>query len=427
MDRKVRPTLVSLLLFSVCDSCLILVRWDTRYENGNGQVKGRIFNFAMTKLLCKAVDEDLIPTRQDILAIMGLRLGLRLSSKSKSDADVAKELVERHMRVLMGINWNSQTITALAPSEPVLAEASIQLMRQLRKLRPAQALQQTLEDSLHTREKREELIAAFLLLLARDEAQQAQEGCAKIPVKTFLEKLLGTKVLKFHPNISKPGKEDMTLEDAFKGAYVHFTHVIVVQQESSLTREEISRLIARGALPVWPLSGRSGFDLMIPVIQGDTVKASTVTAIFIQVKNDTASDSACDQFFYQMNPEYTKFLSPHQYLEDFEHPFIRIVMAFQGSQSGVTRHYLTTSERNDCTTYDIVCRGFTHHTYKVIKESDEENWRRCLEALGDDMELFKRPDGTPMSYEEEKTTRSRMPGVYFSKRFPPRWVKKTRD
>jgi hypothetical protein len=335
----------------------------------------------MTKLLCKQdIEDKMMPTRQEILAILGLRLGLELKAQNRSDADVAKELVERHMRVVMQMAVNSQTIATLAPSEPILAEASIQLMRRLKNLRPAQALHQVLGDSLHAKGERGEFIATLLLLLARDEAEQVK-GCAKIPVKTFLEKLMGNKVLKVLPSISKPGKEQTTLEDAFEDAYVHFTHTIVMQKQNKLTKANVWPLIARGALPVCAI-GQQGIDLMIPVVQGDMVNASTVTVILIQVKNSTASDLECNDFFHKMDPFYLGFLSTREELKEFEHPFIRIVMAFQGSQSEVKRHHLISSRRNDYTTYDIICRGITHRTYKVVKEKDEEDWKRCLDILG---------------------------------------------
>ncbi|CAG8764506.1 908_t:CDS:2, partial [Acaulospora colombiana] len=70
-----------------------MVRWSTRYINGDQEVKDRIFDFAQAKLLCKeTVDEKMILGREDILAIMGLRLGLKLTAQNKYDADVAKGL-----------------------------------------------------------------------------------------------------------------------------------------------------------------------------------------------------------------------------------------------------------------------------------------------------------------------------------------------
>ncbi|CAG8767116.1 16166_t:CDS:2, partial [Acaulospora colombiana] len=225
-----------------------IVKWYTRYVNGNTEVKDRIVDFAMVKLLCGNVNKKPFPTRQDLLAIMGLRLGLRLGTSNSSDIDVAQELVERHMRTVVCMDVHSQTFMTNAPSEPVLAEASIRLMQQMTRLRPVKALQQVFEDPLHTKGVRGEFIAALLLLLARDETQREQEGAsAKIPVKTLLEKLLGEEVLQFYPNSPTPEKAATTLEDAFKDTYAHFTHAVVVQDEDTLRNEYIWPVIARGS------------------------------------------------------------------------------------------------------------------------------------------------------------------------------------
>ncbi|CAG8634926.1 15468_t:CDS:2 [Acaulospora colombiana] len=403
----------------------LLARWYTRYENGNKTVKTRIFNFGMAKLLCKSsIDEKTFPTRQDILAIMGLRLGLQLGTQDGSGAYIAQELVERHMRLIVRLNANLQTIMTNAPSEPVLAEASIRLMRLLTRFRPVKALQQLFEDPLHTKGERGEFIAALLLLLARDEAQQEQEGgCAKIPVTKLLEKLLGEEVLKFYPNVSTPEKEAMTLEDAFKDTYVHFTHAIIVQGQRAPGKDKIWLVVARGGLLICA-TDQWGFDLLIPVVQGDIVNESTVTVILIRVMNDTASDSQCVRLFDGMDPTYTGFLPPFQEPKTFEHPFIRIVMALQGSQSGVTPHILPPNKRSDYTTYDMVCRGLTHDTYKIIDREDEKDWKRCLDILGGYNEYLKHPDGRDMNPEEARTTASRAPGLFSVEEFPYKWVKK---
>ncbi|PVF97950.1 hypothetical protein CPB86DRAFT_815119 [Serendipita vermifera] len=408
--------------------------WHTRFENGNEMVKTHIFDFAMAKLLCKQdLNEEIdkqgvLPRREEILAIMGLRLGLRLTAQNIYDADVAKALVERHMRVVMRMTTNLETIVTLAPSEPVLAEASIRLMRRWRQFHPAQALHQILGDSLHAKGERGEFIAALLILLARDKAQQEQEGgSAKIPLKNFLKNLLGDTVFRFLPNVSQPGKKATTLENEFEDAYVHFTHALVVQRQDMLTKDNIWPLIARGALPVCA-TGQRGVDLVIPVVQGDWVDGSTVTAILVQVKNDTASPSQCDTYFHKMHPGYTRFLPSPQGRKEFKHSFIRIVMAFQGNETGVTRHTLESFRKsNDYTAYDIVCRGITHDTYKVIEPDDVEGWRRCLSILGGYRECFKKPDGTDMSPIAAKTTHFRWPGADSTETFPYRWTRNGRE
>ncbi|PVF91721.1 hypothetical protein CPB86DRAFT_802611, partial [Serendipita vermifera] len=256
--------------------------WHTRYTNGDEEVKKSILDFAMVKLLCRQETEGQLST-QDILAVMGFRLGLRQNAQNRSEADVAKRLVERHMHVVMRMTADLSTIMTLAPSEPILAEASIKLMRKWKKagmLGPAEALHQVLGNSLHAKGERGEFIAALLLLLARDEAQE-EEKSAKIPVTTFLKRLLGRKVPGFSPSFYTPETKTTRLEDAFQNGYIHFTHTVVLQKQNNLSMEYLWPLLARGALPICATNQR-GVDIMIPVVLGDMVNETTVTAIFIQ-------------------------------------------------------------------------------------------------------------------------------------------------
>ncbi|CAG8604758.1 4151_t:CDS:1, partial [Acaulospora colombiana] len=256
-----------------------------------------------------------------------------------------------------------------------------------------------------------------------DEAQR-EKGSSRVPLNLFLKKLLGKEVLDFLPNASPPGKKPMKLRGAFKNAYIHFTHAVIVQKQDILTKETMWLLMARGALPICA-TGQKGVDLIIPVVQGDIVKESTVTAIFIQVKNDDPTGPDCSKYFLNLHPKNTNYLSQGQ--EALELPFIRLVMAFQGKKNEVTRHFIDYSRPVDFTAYDIICRGITPETYKVIKQGDVEGWKRCLDILGGFEALFKHPNGEEMSDDQKRTTRFRWPGADHTEKFPFRWMLQKND
>ncbi|PVF94525.1 hypothetical protein CPB86DRAFT_789015, partial [Serendipita vermifera] len=186
-------------------------------------------------------------------------------------------------------------------------------------------------------------------------------------------------------------------------------------------------LLARGALPICATNQR-GVDIMIPVVLGDMVNETTVTAIFIQVKNENPSKRASVDYFSNMDPVLIKLFPASEELEIFKHPFIRIVMAFQGEEDSVKQHHVEPDLRmDDYTSYDILCRGITHKTYPVIKDRDEVDWRRCLDILGGYAECLKYPDGTEMSSYAEEETRSRYPCAYPTEEFPYIWLGKGQE
>ncbi|CAG8624138.1 3101_t:CDS:1, partial [Acaulospora colombiana] len=139
--------------------------------------------------------------------------------------------------------------------------------------------------------------------------------------------------------------------------------------------------------------------------------------------NDTASDSKCDEYFSKMDPVSIKFLSSDE-LADFKHPLIRIVMVFQGSRNGVKMNQFGANRRKGYTSYDIVCRGVTNETYKVIGPDDNEDWRRCLCILGGYKEYLRYPNGTSMNSDDEGEARSRYPGAFPTEKHPYLWLKK---
>ncbi|CAG8743669.1 5662_t:CDS:2, partial [Acaulospora colombiana] len=190
-DQFARDKVDPIIGFNLSDA--VKTEWMVQFGRPLDDMRKRIVDFAQEKLLCSEIPKaHYLPTREEILAIMGLRLGLTLDAHNRSEADVAKQLVERHLRVVMQMTTNSSTIRTIAPSEPILAEASFRLMRSLKTLKchPAQALHQVIGDSLHAKGERGEIIATLLLLLARDAVAERKDS-ARILVTDFLVELLG--------------------------------------------------------------------------------------------------------------------------------------------------------------------------------------------------------------------------------------------
>jgi len=96
---------------------------------GDEDIKKLIIKFAGEKLLCKAFPsskafvEALNHVEQ--MACISVRMPLEFNLRSRY---MEKTLVERHLRVCLHVDPEFETAITIAPSEPLLAEASFLIM-----------------------------------------------------------------------------------------------------------------------------------------------------------------------------------------------------------------------------------------------------------------------------------------------------------
>ena len=88
--------------------------------------------FAGEKLLCKpfSSSEDAVRnlTAIEKMACMSVRIPLEFNMRTLHSHDMERTFVEKHMRVCLSVDPGFETALTIAPSEPVLAEASYLLM-----------------------------------------------------------------------------------------------------------------------------------------------------------------------------------------------------------------------------------------------------------------------------------------------------------
>jgi hypothetical protein len=159
--------------------------------------------------------------------------------------------------------------------------------------------------------RRGEVVAALLILLARDKAIQdrkaPQSDSTQLPamslddfkhdgdsrivtVLEFVDALVPTGSRPFvrgckPSHYSKGHSSSTVLEKAFGDSFIYFNHFIKVYDFKMINRKYLWRLICHGAAIVCA-SNQMGIDILVPVLTGTILQPEFVSAILFQVKNN---------------------------------------------------------------------------------------------------------------------------------------------
>jgi len=265
------------------------------------------------------------------------------------------------MRVVFSIPKHRLYMYTGTPSEPILAEAAARLMlkfgQEETRRNPAPSdlktsvsrgaalklLRGWVSGGLLEKGELGELVARTLLTFAHDLAiEEAMEAAKEKPeglddpdpmfskpilVADFLRALLrpsyAEDALNYRPENDPNGQ---TLREAFKDAYVHFTHFGRTQEAKLLIDEAALYAMCRGMGWTFYRQQR-GVDIGIPVflrIPGDPLNRYRMTMIFIQVKNKPDSEElVIDMESPQFKTQF--FTKPPNGVVD-NRPYIVIVM-----------------------------------------------------------------------------------------------------
>lgn len=106
------------------------------------------------------------------LACIAVRLGVDFRGRNWEEQEPERAQVERHMRLCLTADSTFSTVVTIAPSEPLLAEAAFLLStdKNIKKTSLPNALLAHIDSSYLAMGDRGELVAALLVLLARDAA-----------------------------------------------------------------------------------------------------------------------------------------------------------------------------------------------------------------------------------------------------------------
>ena len=357
---------------------------------GDKDIAQSIIMFAGEKLLCKpfSTDEDFIRKLSDVekMACMSVRLALEFNERTLDAEDMERTLVEKHMRVCLSVDPGFETAITVAPSEPLLAEASYRLMRS-----PAFDLPRSLLTQLEfpglDKGDRGELIVMTLCLEARDAAATRLQDRV-IPVIEFIRELLvpgaHDDVLGSKPIMARtPDEANSTLEYTFRNSKIYFNHFVKLRDRKIINRKFLWGLIARGAAAQCA-DYQYGMDVIVPFLYQDSIlRRENVSAFLIQSKNDGTYQAMPHlDLFDRMNPCHDS-VGLFDVDESDTLPVIRMVFALASKTPCVT--VIKPAERQQpqrkngkrpafkgdkYTAFDIWCGKASRETFRPIKDNE---------------------------------------------------------
>jgi len=330
-----------------CPLCSTPANLYPRFPLINQKQDETIFTFAAQKLLCSSANlsRGTQPLSEaQMLACLAARIPIEFLSTAYASqvSDLEKEQVHSHMRVVLKVDRNLETLATTSPSEPVLSEAAYYVMAIQPQFSPPQVLQTILNGFAVNKGELGELIVALLFTMARDKAVGLPDDCARpcnnqrwcslTGLLTSLFRTPFTTSKGWHFTAEGPNQTEFTLADIFKDSKVYFNHFIEVHEHAVIHVKYLVRLMARGAA-VLCANGQHAVDGIIPfLLEGDEIRPDNIGIIMFQVKNDARYSSNPDwQLFLAMDPFSLKILEPSTKV-----PIIRIVFALAAQTSSFT-------------------------------------------------------------------------------------------
>ena len=312
------------------------------------------------------------------LACLSVRFALEFNADSIS-RNVTRKQVERHMRLCLAATTGFERLITLAGSEPLLAEAAWQLMRDSSET-PVRHLAKHSDLHCIDRGRRGELVATLLVMQARDAAVQMKreksqgrerpEELRAVSVAGFMEALLPQssyeELQNSMPTLWRAG-EDRSFDETFKDYSMWFNHVIRIEDSKMINADYLWAFITRGAM-VLCTHNQYGVDIVLPLCPNKgNLSPDTVSAILIQVKNDDSYGLHIDRTLFDGLDPTDERLFEHR---SPQRPVIRMVFALASKAHGVD--FPTVRERgrgrflDKCTTFDIWCAGLL--SFRNVKE-----------------------------------------------------------
>ncbi|KAI0259430.1 hypothetical protein BC834DRAFT_974310 [Gloeopeniophorella convolvens] len=319
--------------------------------------------------------QDVVPAPGNcVLASVAIRFALEFNPTTKYHRDAVLTLVERHMRLCISATSGFEALSTTSSSEPILAEAAQEILYEIGQS-PVQHLAGRLDHPFIDRGNRGELTALLILMAARDKVASIAKT-RDIFLCDFLEALMPgfayAQLKEALPHHHRTEAEKQSFGDAFKDSRLWFNHVIKIHDSSMLSSHELWKFMTRGAV-IMCAPNQTAVDIVIPFcFSGDVLSRKTVSAIFIQVKNDKSFGPAANtSLFHAIDPFSIKVYQG----DETPLPCIRMVFALASKAPAVhiskpSEHDTRHSKR--FTAYDIWFSGIWPETFPLIGNEREE-------------------------------------------------------
>ncbi len=265
------------------------------------------------------------------------------------------------MRLCLAATTGFERLITLAGSEPLLAEAAEELMRD-GQMNPVRYLAEHSDLNCIDRGRRGELVAALIVMQARDAALQHERRW--VSVCEFMEALLPPddyECLQRSPPTFWCEGENRPFSVTFKDCAMWFNHVIKIEDGAMINTELLWTFITRGAM-IMCSHNQAGIDIVLPVCATKgNLSRDSVTAILIQVKNAKRFECSIDKTIFDgMDP-----FSVGLFDKGSQKPVIRMVFALASPTPGIRfpdiREYTNTRSggASKFTAFDIWCAGLS--------------------------------------------------------------------
>lgn len=286
---------------------------------------------------------DIFSNDSWLIALLNIRIQLSSTACRELPLSEEEKQIASHLRTVFCIPNHREYIYSGHPSEPLVAEAAAQLIRIPENIRDVlQGLAHILKAYTEGEKgSRGELFSRLLLTAAHDRAALEQwkantdtplQFTRPIKVIDFLKALISeeyhTAVLECLPEIHQA--QDILLKDAFKNAYISFTHFIKAE-DNSVTNTSIAWQALVRSVAIQCCKTQENIDIVIPIVFSSEgpdkamLEENNVSAILIQVKNrktpEMVNVSADKIHFFATNTSSAVATGT----EDLR-PFIAIVM-----------------------------------------------------------------------------------------------------
>jgi hypothetical protein len=288
------------------------------------------------------------------------------------------------MRLCIVANSNFEVLSSTVGSEPLLAETAFHAMTDSG-TSPIRELSRHMDENCINHGEHGELIAAMLVMQARD---ALTKGSSRrwVYVCEFMETLLGDSALcaSALPAMAYSGEGQQSLADRFKNSRMWFNHVLKVRKADFINIRHLWKFITRGAIILYA-NNQHGVDIVLPVCySGDVLSRHTVTAILIQVKDDTTfGEDIHGYLFDAMDPFKIQLFD-----EDMNPPLpiIRMVFALASKEDAVkyvvSSHTAQHPQRPDTyTSYDVWCAKISQKTFPVIGDDELTSYQQILDRI----------------------------------------------
>ena len=260
------------------------IRFGTRWDDSYFKYEEDALDFARMKLLCGPpvlANND----RPGSLACLSVRFALEFNMDGTA-RDVICAQIERHMRPCLAATAGLEKLVTVAGSEPLLAEAAYQLMKESNK-NAVDYLAGHPDLSCIDRGVRGELVATLLIMQAYDAARiYSRESW--VSVISFMEALLPTleydTLLQSGPTFWREN-EEKSFKETFKDYGMWFNHVIKIEDNKMISVDHLWKFVLRGGM-ILCANNEDGIDIVLPVChQEQTISPDSMTAVLIRVKN----------------------------------------------------------------------------------------------------------------------------------------------